>query len=143
MKKDKIQSIISEEKIFTTGSGVKLNYSFVPALATRLFSDYMQKSLAYAPRVFKLQEQLQDEEFKKDLLASNERVTQFNEENSFLKEDGEAINALGMKIILMILERNDQPIKVTEENVLMEMDLNDMNDFLRITCSTSKDQKKK
>ena len=142
MNRDKLQSIISKGKIYITGSGVKLNYSFVPALANRLFTDYMQKSIIFAPKIYRLNEKLQDVEYKKLLVSSEETINAFNEENKELQKEGEEINAMGMKIILMILERNEQPIEINEEAILTEMDLNDMNGFLQASCSVSDAQKK-
>ncbi len=143
MAKKNTESLISENKVFTSGSGVKFRYDFVPALANKVFSEYITLGSEVAPKLLEHNRLLQDKKVRRELIKDKEKMAEYNNVSEELKEQAEYANDLGMKIIMMILERNPQTIEVTEDNVLLEMDVTDMNKFITLCCTATSTQKKR
>jgi len=139
----KTEQLISKKKVFTSGSGKKFRYDFVPALANKVYIEYFTLSSEIAPELVKHGRMLVDKKVRKEILGNIDKLNEYNKEAEVLKEQADYANSLGMKIIMMVLERNEQDFEVTEDNVLLEMDTTDMNTFIQACCVASPDEKKR
>jgi hypothetical protein len=141
--KEELQNMIKAKRVYKTGSGVEFRYDFVPALANIVFAEYIQKSSDLTPKILEIQKIMRSKRESKDIFKDEVKIDKWNAEAKEIQVEAEYVNALGLKIIMMILTRNPQPIEVTEENVMLEMDTADMVEFIQTSCNASPDQKKR
>lgn len=138
-----LQEKLSKKRFFITGNGKKLNISFVPALATQIYQDYMRCSINLGPELIEQQKILGDPELKQRLMLDNEALTEFNKKAEELKKKADEANDFGIEIITIVLESNDQNFKVTEREIFKRMSIDDMNRFIQEVCLPSREEKKK
>lgn len=130
----KLQEKLNKKRVFITGSRKKLNISFVPALASYKYEEYAQKSATLEPKLKAEQIKLLNPEYKKGVLSNPEQLTEFNETARKLREEAQEVNDLGLEIITIVLEENDQDFDVCEKNIFRRMSLDDMQRFIMEAC---------
>lgn len=130
----KLQEKLNKKRFFTTGSGKRLNISFTPALASFKYEEYAQKSATLEPKLQAEQMKLMNPEYKKGVLSNPEQLKEFNETARKLREEAQEVNDLGLEIITIVLEENEQDFEVCEKNIFRRMSLDDMQRFIMEAC---------
>lgn len=130
-----IESLINPKKIFTSGSGKKFNYSFVPSIANKLFQEYVRLSQS----VF--------QEYKSMLNNKQETYRDILKESLPTIKKAEQANEIGMKITKIVISRNEQDFtwksdQELEEYILTEMSIDDINNFMMSFCTIQDEEKK-
>lgn len=102
------QGIILEKKTFTTGCGVKLNYTFVPAICTVMYQKYYSTFLTVNAKVQEQNKRMNDPEQMAQIALSPALIEEFNKEAEQNALDMQAVNDMGDEVILLILSKNKQ-----------------------------------
>jgi hypothetical protein len=119
-----------EEKIFTSGSGAKFNYTFVPALTNKLYLSYMEKLGRLTPLIDVYKDLVSTNKKRKELFLDEKKIEDFNKKGLEIKELSEQANKDVQDLILLVLRKNKQDMTV--EQLLEEMSDEDLNEFARL-----------
>jgi hypothetical protein len=137
-----VESEIGKKKTFTGTSGKKFNYTFVPAIVTKIYQNYYELSTKTLAAYSELQSFL-------DLPVDGKSIQERLDKGKEFQEIATEANTLGLKIIKLVLTKNPQEDKLPtdekelEEYIETEMSVDDMNQFIMAVCSLNPQEKKR
>jgi hypothetical protein len=139
-----IQSEIGDKKVFTSGTGKLFQYTFVPAIASKLY----QKYYALSTQTYDMYKEIKKIPDFKKLTKNPEGIQKRLDKSEEFRKLAEESNQIGLKIIKMVLTRNPQADQLPdsdeelEDYIMTEMSIEDMNRFILAVCSPDVDEKK-
>lgn len=137
------QGMLLEKKTFKTGCGTKLNYTFVPAIATALYEKY---TTAFFKANIKVQEQnafMNDPDKMAVLALDPNAADKFNQDAQNNLEKMIEVNKMGDELILLILSKNNQKEEITIDYINNNMTTGDKVSFLTYAVIGDPDSQKK
>lgn len=140
-----VESSLKEKKIYKTTGNHKVNYTFVPAICSKLYIQYADLFKEVATTALELNKEAKENQEK--LVSDEEYRDDWNQRGQELRDKSEEVNRLGLQIMSIVITNNLQEFEVTEDTVedliYMKFSIEDMREFIQYCCSITTDDEKK